>query len=138
MQDFGDFSCIDVEARNKNPLNPLSKTQPAMSADVPMHDSATAVECKDLWFSYEVAENIGATAKEIDKAQHPKSLRDGGCSVDAPRKQYDMGTQVVKKLQLQSVTMQLPRGARCMLVGANGAGKSTLLSIVGGRHLVDQ
>ena len=33
-----------------------------MSADVPMHDSATAVECKDLWFSYEVAENIGATA----------------------------------------------------------------------------
>merc|ERR1719353_1183219 len=33
--------------------------------------------------------------------------------------------------------MELPVGARCMLVGANGAGKTTLLSVLGGKHMVD-
>merc|ERR1719183_2553231 len=34
--------------------------------------------------------------------------------------------------------MELPRGARCMLVGANGAGKTTLMSILGGKHMCDE
>eukprot|EP00898_Chlorokybus_atmophyticus_P000064 jgi/Chlat1/1058/Chrsp110S01564 len=37
---------------------------------------------------------------------------------------------------LSGFTLRLPRGARCLLVGANGAGKSTLLRVLGGRHLV--
>ncbi|GFZ49384.1 CCR4-associated factor 16 [Saitozyma sp. JCM 24511] len=36
---------------------------------------------------------------------------------------------------LNGATLQLPRGARCLLVGANGAGKSTLLRILAGKRL---
>ena len=35
---------------------------------------------------------------------------------------------------LKNVTMAIPQGARCLLVGDNGAGKSTLLKLLGGRH----
>lgn len=37
---------------------------------------------------------------------------------------------------LKNVTMAIPQGARCLLVGDNGAGKSTLLKLLGGRHMV--
>ncbi|GAA6064663.1 hypothetical protein JCM10212_001779 [Sporobolomyces blumeae] len=36
---------------------------------------------------------------------------------------------------LGSVDCNLPRGSRCILVGANGAGKSTLLQILAGKRL---
>ncbi|KAI9637274.1 P-loop containing nucleoside triphosphate hydrolase protein [Dioszegia hungarica] len=36
---------------------------------------------------------------------------------------------------LTGATLQLPRGARCLLVGANGAGKSTMLRILAGKRL---
>lgn len=32
--------------------------------------------------------------------------------------------------------MNLPRGSRCLLIGANGAGKTTLLQIVAGKYMV--
>ena len=38
--------------------------------------------------------------------------------------------------QLRDVTFSLPRGARCLLVGANGAGKTTLLRLLGSKHMV--
>lgn len=37
---------------------------------------------------------------------------------------------------LTDVNLQLPAGARCLLVGANGAGKSTLLRILAGKRMV--
>jgi CCR4-NOT complex subunit CAF16 len=37
---------------------------------------------------------------------------------------------------LVEVSLEVPAGARCLLVGANGAGKTTLLHMVGGRYLV--
>merc|ERR1740138_1014127 len=88
-----------------------------------------AVACHDLWFSYEVAQSISSTAKtiDIDAAKEAKSLRDGGLSVENPRKQHDSGTEIVYKLQLSGVTCALPVGARCMLVGANG-----------GKHMVNE
>ena len=46
--------------------------------------------------------------------------------------QYEPGFEIVKKLQLADVSLDLPRGARCMLVGANGAGKSTLMMTICG------
>ena len=61
----------------------------------------SAVECKDLWFSYEVAQSTSATAKTIDasKAAAKETIyRDGGLSVDAPRMQYDAGTEIVYKV----------------------------------------
>jgi len=99
-----------------------------------------AVACHDLWFSYEVAQSISSTAKtiDIDAAKEAKSLRDGGLSVENPRKQHDSGTEIVYKLQLSGVTCALPVGARCMLVGANGAGKTTLMSVIGGKHMVNE
>ena len=36
---------------------------------------------------------------------------------------------------LRNLKMQLPNGARCLLIGANGAGKSTILRVLSGRHL---
>ncbi|BGO92103.1 hypothetical protein NBRC10512_000834 [Rhodotorula toruloides] len=36
---------------------------------------------------------------------------------------------------LHDVTLNLPKGSRCLLVGANGAGKSTLLQILAGKRL---
>ena len=107
--------------------------------------TGAAIAIKDLWFSYEVAEVIGGTAKTIDKSGHESlaiekaaKTRDGGLSVDAPRRQHDHGMQLVQKLQLAKVNMELPKGARCMLVGANGAGKSTLMNVIGGKHMVEK
>ncbi|KAI8589677.1 P-loop containing nucleoside triphosphate hydrolase protein [Geranomyces variabilis] len=37
---------------------------------------------------------------------------------------------------LTDLSLNLPRGSRCLLVGANGAGKSTLLRILAGKRLV--
>jgi CCR4-NOT complex subunit CAF16 len=107
--------------------------------------SGPAVEINDLWFSYEVAEVIGGNAKAIDKDAHRQlhiakadKTRDGGLSVDAPRRQHDAGTELVQKLQLAAITLGLPKGARCMLIGANGAGKSTLMNVIGGKHMVEK
>ncbi len=36
---------------------------------------------------------------------------------------------------LNNASLQLPRGARCLLIGANGAGKSTLLRLLAGKRL---
>jgi CCR4-NOT complex subunit CAF16 len=38
---------------------------------------------------------------------------------------------------LHDIRLTVPRGARCLLVGANGAGKSTLLFVLAGRYLID-
>mmetsp|Transcript_62343 Transcript_62343/g.103685 ORF Transcript_62343/g.103685 Transcript_62343/m.103685 type:complete len:627 (+) Transcript_62343:42-1922(+) len=92
-----------------------------------------SIVVKNLWFSYEVSENISATAKVTSK-----KLMDGGLSIDMPRQQHDSGMQPAYKLQLRDVSMTLPSGSRCILLGANGAGKSTLMSVIGGRHLVDE
>ncbi|MEW5850078.1 MAG: ATP-binding cassette domain-containing protein [Myxococcota bacterium] len=37
---------------------------------------------------------------------------------------------------LRNVQLQVPRGARCLVVGRNGAGKSTLLQVLAGKHMV--
>jgi CCR4-NOT complex subunit CAF16 len=37
---------------------------------------------------------------------------------------------------LSGLDLDVPAGARCLLVGANGAGKTTLLAAIAGRHLL--
>ncbi|HUS63071.1 MAG TPA: ATP-binding cassette domain-containing protein [Kofleriaceae bacterium] len=39
-------------------------------------------------------------------------------------------------LVLDGTSVDVPRGARCLVVGANGAGKTTLLRVIGGKHMV--
>jgi CCR4-NOT complex subunit CAF16 len=39
-------------------------------------------------------------------------------------------------LVLRGADLEVPVGARCLVVGANGAGKTTLLRIIGGKHMV--
>ena len=34
------------------------------------------------------------------------------------------------------MSIRIPRGARCLLLGSNGAGKTTLLKVLGGKHMV--
>jgi CCR4-NOT complex subunit CAF16 len=36
----------------------------------------------------------------------------------------------------RDLSLAVPAGARCLLLGANGVGKSTLLRLIGGRHLI--
>ena len=38
---------------------------------------------------------------------------------------------------LRGITLSIPRGGRCAVLGANGAGKSTLLRLLAGRHTPD-
>lgn len=40
-----------------------------------------------------------------------------------------------RDLALDHCTLVLPRGSRCLLIGANGAGKSTLLRLLAGKRL---
>jgi len=40
------------------------------------------------------------------------------------------------KQVLTGITFSIPKGSRCLLIGANGAGKSTLLRVLAGRHMV--
>ena len=100
--------------------------------------SSSAIAIDDLWFSYEVATAINESMT-IDKSQ---KTRDGGLSIANPRGQYESalgpGLKIAKKLQLAEISMELPRGARCMLIGANGAGKSTLMNVIGGKHMVEE
>lgn len=35
-------------------------------------------------------------------------------------------------------SLRLPRGSRCLLLGANGAGKTTLLTLLAGKHMVSR
>jgi CCR4-NOT complex subunit CAF16 len=44
---------------------------------------------------------------------------------------YPDGTTV-----FQDLSLVVPAGARCLLLGANGVGKSTLLRVLAGRHMV--
>lgn len=37
---------------------------------------------------------------------------------------------------ITDMSLQLPAGSRCLLIGANGAGKTTLLKIIAGKHMV--
>ncbi|BDA42554.1 ABC transporter I family member 20 [Coccomyxa sp. Obi] len=37
---------------------------------------------------------------------------------------------------VQHMSIRIPRGARCLLLGSNGAGKTTLLKVLGGKHMV--
>jgi ATPase subunit of ABC transporter with duplicated ATPase domains len=39
---------------------------------------------------------------------------------------------------IKGCNLNLPRGSRCLLIGANGAGKTTLLQIVAGKYMVAQ
>lgn len=48
------------------------------------------------------------------------------------RNSFDTGGQ---PLILNDLSIDLPKGSRCLLLGSNGSGKSTLLRILGGRHL---
>jgi len=109
--------------------------------------SLSALSCQNLWFSYEVAENISTTAKfvgdDVTKAAAKKGTQahgthDGGLSMDMPRQQHLSGTRAAYKLQLEDVSFSLPAGSRTLLLGANGAGKSTLLSVLGGKHMVEE
>lgn len=37
---------------------------------------------------------------------------------------------------IQGCSIHLPRGAKCLLIGANGAGKTTLLQLIAGKYMV--
>lgn len=52
-------------------------------------------------------------------------------SVDVENLDFDFGGPRI----LNKVSLSLPPGSRCLLIGANGAGKSTLLRLLAGKRL---
>jgi len=46
--------------------------------------------------------------------------------------------QIKKRDVLRNLSFDLPRGSRCLLVGANGSGKTTLLNLLGGMHIYEK
>ncbi|KAL1527200.1 hypothetical protein AB1Y20_015879 [Prymnesium parvum] len=46
------------------------------------------------------------------------------------------GYAAARTPQLRGLSFEVPRGCRCLLVGANGAGKTTLLRLIGGKHMI--
>ncbi|KAJ3090002.1 CCR4-NOT regulatory complex component, partial [Quaeritorhiza haematococci] len=57
---------------------------------------------------------------------------DPNLAVEVKNLDFDFGGPPI----LKDLSLCLPKGSRCLLVGANGAGKSTLLKILGGKRLV--
>lgn len=53
-------------------------------------------------------------------------------TVDVDNLTFDLGGPNI----LSNITLKLPAGSRCLLIGANGAGKSTLLRILAGKRLI--
>jgi CCR4-NOT complex subunit CAF16 len=43
-----------------------------------------------------------------------------------------------ERVVLERVELEVPRGARCLLIGANGAGKTTLLQILAGKYMLPE
>jgi len=43
-----------------------------------------------------------------------------------------------KKAVTNDLTLSIPQGTRCLLVGSNGAGKTTLLNVLGGKHMASE
>eukprot|EP00877_Chromochloris_zofingiensis_P004496 jgi/Chrzof1/14047/Cz08g22150.t1 len=39
---------------------------------------------------------------------------------------------------IRDISLQLPKGSRCLLIGANGAGKTTLLQLLAGKYMVNR
>ena len=60
-------------------------------------------------------------------------LDSGVLAVDVHNLQYQFAAGPTQALE--GCTLQLPPGARCLLIGANGAGKSTLLRLLAGKRL---
>lgn len=56
--------------------------------------------------------------------------------VDHLNFRYRIGTQESGPLVLEDLSLEIPRGARCLVIGGNGAGKSTLLRVIGGMHML--
>merc|ERR1719162_1544366 len=50
-------------------------------------------------------------------------------------KDLDFTYPGASEICLNKVTLKLPKGRCCLLVGGNGAGKTTLLRILGGKHM---
>lgn len=49
---------------------------------------------------------------------------------------YNDGVNGRGPFVLENISLSIPKGRRCLLVGGNGAGKSTLLRCIGGMHML--
>nr|CEL76227.1 TPA: ABC transporter, putative [Toxoplasma gondii VEG] len=62
--------------------------------------------------------------------------RGAGGHGEEGREREEAGGQ--REYQLFDVSLEIPKGARVVVIGSNGAGKSTLLNILGGKMLIPE
>ncbi|KAJ9048841.1 CCR4-NOT regulatory complex component [Entomophthora muscae] len=61
-----------------------------------------------------------------------EDLRPDHYAIQVMKLDFDFGGPKI----LSDVSINVPKGARCLLVGANGAGKSTLLRVLAGKRMI--
>jgi CCR4-NOT complex subunit CAF16 len=77
----------------------------------------------------------GASAMSGAPAEEAPATQDAAVAVRSLNFGYKDSVGRDKQV-LFDIDMRLPRGSRCLLLGANGAGKSTLLRVLAGKHLL--
>jgi len=68
--------------------------------------------------------------------QAPEAVRNAGPAVKVTDFSWKYSSSKARNPQLQNLSFEIPRGARCLLVGANGAGKTTMLRLLGSKHMI--
>lgn len=69
-------------------------------------------------------------------ATPPPALEVRGLSFRYPAPPQVAPGAPAERLLFDGLTLSIPRGSRCLLLGQNGVGKTTLLRVLAGRHMV--
>ncbi|KFH09353.1 ABC transporter, ATP-binding domain-containing protein [Toxoplasma gondii MAS] len=127
------------------------------SYQVPSRQRPLSTECTDscqllppsgVCLSTEFLDSMALAASSVDaegttsagergaRQGRGEENRGAGGHGEEGREREEAGGQ--REYQLFDVSLEIPKGARVVVIGSNGAGKSTLLNILGGKMLIPE